>query len=47
MTDQQLLISAVPAAGHFKAEYIEPDGPTSEETLSGLVAVLDNEGAGR
>ena len=43
MTDQQLLISTVREAGRMIAEYIEPGGPNSEQTLSRLIAVLDNE----
>ena len=42
MTDQQLLISTVRQAGGIIAEYIEPGGLNSEETLARLIALLDN-----
>jgi hypothetical protein len=47
MTDQELFVSTVRAAGRIIAEYIEPDGPTSEETLARLIAVLDTNDVAR
>jgi hypothetical protein len=47
MTDQQLLISTVREAGRIIAEYLEPGGPDAEETLSWLIAVLDNDDLAR
>jgi hypothetical protein len=43
MTDQQLLVSTVRAAGRIIAEHLESDGRSADETLSRLIAVLDNE----
>jgi hypothetical protein len=43
MTDQQLLILTIREAGRIIAEYLEAGGPEAEETLSWLIAVLDNE----
>ena len=47
MTDQELLVSTVRAAGRIIAEYIEPDGLTSEETLARLIAVIDTDDLAR
>ena len=41
MTDQQLLVSTVQAAGRIIAEHLEVDGADAEHTLSRLIAVLD------
>jgi hypothetical protein len=42
MTDQQLAVSAIRAAGLFIAEYLEPGHqPNATETLARLVAVRD------
>ena len=43
MTDQQLLISAIRAAGRIVAEYVGPEGRNADETISRLIAVLDTE----
>jgi hypothetical protein len=47
LTDQQLLVFAVRAAGRIIAEYLEPGALGAEETLSRLIAVLDNEDLAR
>ena len=43
MTDQQLLIFTIREAGRIIAEQPEPDGHDATETISRLIAVLDNE----
>jgi hypothetical protein len=43
MTDQQLLISTVREAGLIIADHLEAGGPSALQTLSRLIAVLDNE----
>jgi hypothetical protein len=43
MTDQQLLISTVREAGRITADHLEAGGPSALQTLSRLIAVLDNE----
>ena len=43
MTDQQLLISTVRKAGQVIAKHLEPDGRDAAQTVSQLIAVLDNE----
>jgi hypothetical protein len=47
MTDQQLLVSTVQAAGRIIAEHLEPGGPDAARTLSRLIAVLDTEDLAR
>jgi hypothetical protein len=42
MTDQELLISTLRNAGRIIGEYIEPGPRDAEETLTRLIAVLDN-----
>jgi hypothetical protein len=47
MTDQQLLIFAVRDAGQIIADHLEAGGPSALQTLSRLIAVLDNEDLAR
>jgi hypothetical protein len=47
MTDQQLLVAAIRAAGRLIAERLEPDGRNAGETISRLIAVLDTEDLAR
>jgi hypothetical protein len=47
MTDQQLLISAVRAAGRIVAEYLGPEGRNADETISRLIALLDTDDLAR
>ena len=44
MTDQQLLISTIRAAGRIMADHLEPDGRDADQTR--LIAVLDTEDLG-
>jgi hypothetical protein len=43
MTDQELLISTIRKAGQITGEYIESGPRDAEQTLSRLIAVLDNQ----
>ena len=43
LTDQELLISTVRKAGEILGEYLEPGPRDAEQTLSRLIAVLDNQ----
>ena len=43
MTDQELLISTIRKAGQIIGKYIEPGPRDAEQTLSRLIAVLDNQ----
>jgi hypothetical protein len=47
MTDQQLLILTIREAGRIIAEHLEPDGRNADETISRLMAVMDNEDLAR
>jgi hypothetical protein len=47
MTDQQLLILTIREAGRIIAEHLEPDGRDALQTLSRLIATLDNEDLAR
>jgi hypothetical protein len=43
MTDQEMLISTIRKASQIIGEYIEPRPRDAEQTLSRLIAVLDNQ----
>ena len=43
MTDQELLISTIQEARLIIAEHLKPGGREVKETLSWLIALLDNE----
>ena len=43
MTDQELLISTLRKASRIIGEYLEPGPHDAEQTLSRLIAVLDNQ----
>ncbi len=47
MTDQELLISTIRKTGQIIGEYIEPGPGDAEQTLSQLIAVLDNQDLAR
>jgi hypothetical protein len=43
MTDQELLISTLRKAGKILSEYLEPGPRDADETITQLIAVLDNQ----
>jgi hypothetical protein len=43
MTDQELLISTLRKAGQILCEYLEPGPRDADETITQLIAVLDNQ----
>jgi hypothetical protein len=43
LTDQELLISTIHEAGRIIGEYIEPGPRDADETITQLIAVLDNQ----
>ena len=47
MTDQQLLLAAIRELTLIVAEHLEPNGRTTDETISRLIGVLDNEDLAR
>jgi hypothetical protein len=47
MTDQELLISTLRKAGQILGEYLEPGPRDAAQTLSRLIAVLDNQDLAR